>query len=131
MKRTLLTAVLALGSLTAVAAFAQAPDAQATPQHHRMHNPHKAAMRLGKKLNLSPDQTAKLEPILAQRRDQEMAIRNNTALSPDQQRARMRDLKRNTHQQIAGVLTPEQTQQWKAMRKEHRHKQDGAGPVGA
>ena len=133
MKTTLLAAVLVLSSLTTVGAFAQAGDANSTPQAmhaHHTHDPHRQAMHLSKKLGLSADQTAKLEPILAQHRDQAMAIRQNTSLSPDQKHQQMHDLKRNTHQQLSSVLTPEQMQQWKSMRRAHKQAQQTA-PTGA
>lgn len=134
MKHTFLTAALLFGSLTAVSAMAQAPVQDAAPmqqQHHMHHDPHKQAMHLSKKLGLSADQTAKLEPILAQRHDQMEALRQNTSLTPDQRKEQMRDLNRNTHQQLAGVLTPDQMEQWKQMRKQHRHQQDGNAPAPA
>ena len=133
MKHTLLAAVLTLGSLTSGSAFAQAPGQtqdQTAPQHmHRTHNPHKEAMRMSKQLGLDPDQTAKVEPILAQRSDQRAAIEQNTALTPDQRMSQMRDLNRNTHQQLAGVLTPDQMQQLKAMRKQHHMREQQAAPA--
>ncbi|WP_419806952.1 hypothetical protein [Terriglobus sp.] len=134
MKHVLFSAALILGSLTAASAMAQAPAQDAAPTQHRHmhHDPHKQAMHLGKRLGLSADQTAKVEPILAQRRDQMLTIQQNTSLTPDQRKAQMHDLKRNTHQQLAVVLTPEQMQQWQAMRKQrHMQQQQGApAPTG-
>ncbi|GAA3762823.1 hypothetical protein [Terriglobus aquaticus] len=135
MKHALFTAALILGSLTSASAMAQAPaqdPAPAQQQRQMHHDPHRQAMHLSKKLGLSADQTAKLEPILAQHRDQVEALRQNTALTAEQRHAQMRDLNRNTHQQLAGVLTPDQMQQWKAMRKEHKHREDAgaSAPTG-
>ena len=42
----------------------------------------------------------------------------------------MHAIAKNTKQEMAGVLTPEQMQQWKAMRKNHENKQNDA-PTGA
>lgn len=134
MKNICFAAVLALGSLTTLGVLAQAPvadDAPQQPHHHRMHNPHKQAEHLGRKLGLSSDQTSRLEPILVQRREQAKAIRQNTSLTPDQRREQMRDLHRKTTQQIAGLLTPDQMQQWKSMRKEHHRQREGTAPIGA
>ena len=134
MKHLLFTAALILGSLTAASAMAQAlaQDASPAQQHHRHHDPHKQAVHLSKKLGLSADQTAKLEPILSEQRDQVTALRQNSSLTPDQRKAQMHDLKRNTRQQLAAVLTPDQMQQWQTMRKQrHMHQQQGtAAPTG-
>lgn len=133
MKHTFLTAALILGSLTTISAAAQAPVQDAPPAQQRQmhHDPHKQAMHLSKRLGLSPDQTAKIEPILAQHRDQIESIRQNTALTPDQRKAQMHDAARAMHQQMAGVLTPDQMEQLKAMRKQHREKQEQApAPTG-
>ena len=133
MKHALFTAALILGSLTSASAMAQAPaqDAAPTQQREMHHNPHRQAMHLGKKLGLSTDQTARLEPIFAQHRDQVQALRQNSNLTPEQRHAQMRDLNRNTHQQMAGILTPDQMEQWKQMRKQHRHQQDANTPAPA
>jgi len=124
MKTVLLTAALAL-TLAGSAAFAQTapPQDQAQP---RMHNPHRAAMRMGRELNLAPDQTAKLEPILADRQQKVQAIRANTALTDDQRRAQMRTVMQGTRMQLANVLSPEQMKQWKEMRHNRKHGQDTA-----
>lgn len=130
MKRTLLAAVLTLGSLSAASTFAQAPAQDAAPmQQQRHHNPHKQAMHIGKKLGLSADQTARIEPILAQRDEQSTAIQQNASLTPEQRKAQLRDLKRNTHQQLAGVLTPDQMQQMKAMHRQHHTRDQQTAPA--
>ena len=124
MKHTLLTAVLMLGSLNAASAMAEAPAQDTAPMQQRPmhHDPHKQAMHISKKLGLSPE-----EPILVQHRDQVQAIRQNTSLTPDQRVMQMRDLNRSTHQQLAGVLTPDQMQQWKSLHKEHHKQQQEQG----
>ena len=131
MKRTVLTAALSL-ALAGTAAFAQqtappAPDSQ-TPappmRHHGPPNPQHEAKHLTKVLNLTPDQTARLEPILADRDQKLEALRANTALTPRDMHQQMRAIHQSTEQQLSGVLTPDQLQQMKAMRHEH-------GPHGA
>ena len=120
MNRTLLSAALLL-SFAAPAAFAQATPAPVLEQHHRAHNPHKAAMKMGKKLGLSQDQTAKLEPILANRRAKMQALKADTTLTPDQKKAQRHEIQRNTHDGMASVLTPEQMTNLKQMHRDHKH----------
>jgi periplasmic protein CpxP/Spy len=119
MNRFILSTSLAL-ALSGTLALAQQPDAAPTQvpaedPHHHAHNPQREAARLSKKLNLSPDQTAKLEPILADR-DQKLAALNNntTAVSPVVMRQQMKTIHQQTMQQLAAVLSPDQIQQMKA-----------------
>jgi protein CpxP len=72
MRRIFLSAVLAV-TLASGLVFAQAPAPGTTPNVRRhARNPHREAMKMAQRLNLSADQTAKLEPILANR-DQKAA----------------------------------------------------------
>ena len=120
MNRTYLPAALALIVLSGSLAFAQAPqqaptDQQPAMRHHHP-NPHREAAMLTKKLNLTPDQTAKLEPILADRDQKIAALKQNTTLSQADFKAQMRTIHKDTKQQLEGVLTPDQQAQMKAMR---------------
>ena len=136
MKRTLLTSALAI-TLAATAAIAQQTTQQpsgdaATQQptgqyshHHRGHgkmDPHKAAQHVGKKLGLSDDQTAKLEPIFADSQQKMSALRANTSLTPDQRREQMKAIHTDTQSQLSTVLTPDQMQQLHSMRRGRRGK---------
>lgn len=125
MRRIFLPAVLAI-TFTSGLALAQASSPTATPQVRRhAHNPHREAMKMSQKLNLSADQTAKLEPILANRDQKVTSLRSNTALSPQDMKTQMHAIRKETRQQLNAVLTPEQMQQLKTMRRGH-----GAPPQG-
>ena len=134
MKRILLNSALAV-TLAATAAFAQQatqqPSGDATAQqpagqygHHGRHHgnmdPQKAAQHLGKRLNLSADQTAKLEPIFANQQQKMSELRNNTNLTQDQRREQAKAIFKDTHDQLSTVLTPDQMQQLKSMRRGFR-----------
>jgi protein CpxP len=127
---TFLAAALAL-TLAGSTAFAQMP-AQTDPAQqntaHRHADPHKAAMRISRQLNLSPDQTAKIEPILADRQQKAMALRADTSLTDTQRRKQMHIIAAGTRMQMANVLSPDQMKQLKQMR--HKRMQDGAEPAG-
>jgi periplasmic protein CpxP/Spy len=79
-------------------------------------DPQKAAQHLGKRLNLSADQTARLEPIFADQQQKMQALRSNTSLTQDQRREQAKAIFKETHDQLAQVLTPDQMQQLKSMR---------------
>ena len=137
MNLNLLPKALALSVLTAGLGIAGAQQAQPAPDsntpaqtapdgpRHHAPNPHRQAEHLAKQLNLTPDQTAKLEPILAQRDQQMQALHANTALSPDDRHQQMRSIMEQTQQGMAGVLTPDQLSQLKTMHHEQRGGQRG------
>jgi protein CpxP len=123
MKHALLTASLVL-ALSPALALAQstapaqdAPTAPTSTPHHR-HNPQREAARLSQQLNLSADQTAKLEPILADRDQKLSALESDTTLTPQQVKQQRRAIQKDTQQQLSTVLTPDQLQQMRAL---HHH----------
>lgn len=128
-----LTLALPLAGSVAVAQAAADPASQNQAQPapaHAVRDPHKMAMRLSRKLNLTPDQTAKVEPILAERQQKIQAVKANTSLTPDQVHQQMHEIGKATHAELAGILTPDQMQQMKSMHKAHEAKQNAA-PTGA
>jgi hypothetical protein len=138
MKRIVLTTALTL-ALTGAAAFAQQaqptlPDSQNgnAPHHYRDHapNPQHQAEFISKKLNLSADQTAKLTPIFADRDQKFQALMQDQSLTPQQRHEQMRAIHESTEQQLATVLSPDQLQQLKSMRHNHRHLNGPNGPNG-
>lgn len=126
MKRLIFTAALSLSLAGPVAfsAIAQqtAPpppaDTQGPPagRMHRPRDPHRQAEMLSKHLNLTPDQTSRLEPILADRQSRMDALRSNTSLDQKARHEQMRSIQEDTQTKMAGVLTPDQLQQLKQMR---------------
>ena len=121
MKRILLSASLAL-VLSGTLASAQSTTTPAPAEkhfRHHSHNPQQEAAWLSKKLNLSPDQTTKLEPILANRNQKMAALRSNTSLSPEELKQQRLAIHQDTKQQLATVLTPDQLQQMKSMHHHH------------
>ncbi|MEI9977486.1 MAG: hypothetical protein WDN23_00550 [Edaphobacter sp.] len=129
MKRPFLSAFLAL-ALTSTVTLAQ--SAPATPDtapqkgyHHGHHSfdPHRAALRIGRRLGLSAEQTAQLEPIFADSQQKMTALRADTNLSPDQRRQQFRAIHESTKTQLATVLTAEQMQELRHMRHGRGHSQ--------
>jgi protein CpxP len=123
MNRLFLSTSLALALSTTIV-FAQqqdaAPATAPTANHHRhAHNPQREAARLSKKLNLTSDQTTKLEPILANRDQKIAALRSDTSITPMIAKQQMRAIHNDTKQQLAIVLTPDQLQQMKALHHGH------------
>jgi protein CpxP len=129
MKRILLPAAFVF-AISSGLAFAQQPASTPPPtqapapvvraHEHHAQDPHRAAMHLSKQLNLTPDQTAKVEPILASR-DQKIAAlqADTTQTDPKSLHKQMHAIQRDTEQQLAGVLTADQLGQMKSMHHGH------------
>jgi len=80
---------------------------------------------LSEKLNLTDDQKARLRPILQDQMQQMKAVREDSSLSEEQKRAKMKPIHESLHDQINAVLTPEQQAKFKQMRQEQMQKHKG------
>lgn len=129
MKRILVSASLAL-ALSGTLAFAQSTATTPAPTgkhyRHHQHDPQQEAAWLSKKLSLSSDQTAKLEPILADRDQKMTALWSNASITPEEKKQQMRTIHESAKQQLATVLTPGQLEQMKSMHH-HHHGAPGQG----
>jgi protein CpxP len=110
------TAVLAQGSPSGQQPAPQAPAQQ--PSTPGAAAPNQGAP-LGK-LGLSDDQKKQIHDIRQQTQQHIESVRNDSSLSPQQKRDKIRELHRTADQSIDGVLTPEQRKKYDAWRKAHR-----------
>jgi protein CpxP len=122
MHRLILPSALSLAFATALVgslAFAQTPqaasDQAAVTAPAKTPNPHHQAMQLAKQLNLSPDQTAKLEPILADRDSKLAALNADTSLDAKSVKKQKHAIAQSAQQQMSSVLTPAQLDQLKSL----------------
>jgi Spy/CpxP family protein refolding chaperone len=124
---SVLVLTLTLAGSTAI--YAQAPQDQ--PQGQRPHgqfhheqNPQFEVKMLTKRLSLSPEQAAQIEPILADRDARFKALKPAEGTTPDFKALRQehKAIMEDTHAKINAVLTPEQ----QAKLREH----EGHGPRG-
>lgn len=104
--------VFIAGLTLAATAWAQA--AQAPGQGHKHGRGQAQAFE---RLNLSQDQKAKLQSLRQTERSQIDEIRNNSSLTDEQKKQQIGDLRKNDHQQLLAVLTPDQQAQLKQMRQ--------------
>ena len=133
--KRLLTLILSGGMALSIASFAQTSNSTAsndssnsttsqTPDNER-------GQKFAEALNLTPEQKADLKGIRDNARQQAQAIKNDSSLTPDQKKAKLKDLRKSSHQQMMAKLTPEQQQKFKEMRKEHRgHRGERKGESG-
>ena len=73
--------------------------------------------RMSQALNLTDDQVAKIRPILQIRNKQLKDLRANSSLPQGEARTKATTIRKSARQQIDQVLTPEQKEKQKAMRR--------------
>lgn len=120
--------VLSVAGLT-FAQASQEPQAPSSDKHagmqHKMESADQQLQMLSEKLNLTDDQKAKVKPILEDQMKQMKAVHEDSSLSPEQKRAKMKSIHESLHEQINAVLTPEQQTKFKQMQQEHMEKPKG------
>ena len=97
---------------SANAATSQAPDKE-------------RGEKFAEKLNLTPEQKADLKSIRENAKQQAQAIKSDSSLTPDQRKAKFKELRKSSHEQMMAKLTPDQQAKFKEMRKEHRGHRHG------
>jgi Spy/CpxP family protein refolding chaperone len=73
--------------------------------------------RMRETLNVTDDQVAKIRPILETRDQQLKDLRANYSLPQGEARAKAAEIRKSARKQIEHVLTPEQRQKQKALRR--------------
>jgi Spy/CpxP family protein refolding chaperone len=99
--------------------------AQTPPQGHSAMgatSPEAHLQMLSEKLNLTEDQKAKLKPVFEDQGQQLKAVQDDASLTPDQKAAKKKAIHEKMHDQINAVLTPEQQEKFKEMKKEGMEK---------
>jgi Spy/CpxP family protein refolding chaperone len=121
--RILTAAACVLGALLVIAqqvfagqepGEAPAPAQQARPVHGRAE---RELQRLTARLNLTEEQQAKIRPILQERNKQLDDLRAQSSLPQGEARAKAAEIRRSARQQINQILTPEQREKERAMRR--------------
>jgi len=84
---------------------------------------------LAQKLNLTDAQKEQFQQIGKDMRKQGMTIRQDSSLTPDQKKEKMLALRKQAHQQMFAVLTPEQKEQLKQLREQHKKEQGTDKPT--
>lgn len=97
---------------------ATSSDAATTKPAHQTPDPQRQTARLSRKLQLTPAQAAKIEPILQSRIQQMQQLRADTTLAPSDRRAKMRAIMQDSNTQLQAVLTDSQKQQYQQMQQQ-------------
>ncbi len=75
---------------------------------------------LAQKLNLTDGQKQQFRQIARESRQQAVPVRNDNSLSDADKKAKLQQVRREAHQKMFAVLTPEQKEQLKQMREERK-----------
>jgi Spy/CpxP family protein refolding chaperone len=102
-----------------------APDSNQGQAMHEKRGEHNAMMA---NLNLTDDQKAQIKQIHEGTRSKVEAVNNDSSLSADQKEAKVRDIRRDTHEQVKKVLTPDQRKQFEENMREHRESKQQQPP---
>ena len=120
--KTMLIAALAAGSLLVWSLALRAgdtntppstPPAGAPPAGHRPPGVRGGPML--EQLNLTADQKPKVQAIMDAQREKMRDLRQETSLTPEDRRAKMKAIHDDTTTQMKAVLTPEQFEKWQKM----------------
>jgi len=76
------------------------------------------------KLNLTPDQQAKITPIIADRQQQMQAIRADTGSRPMQRMKKAKAVGEESDKKINAILTPDQQKQYAALKKQMKERRE-------
>ncbi len=112
-----ISVVLALGQHRF--AGQEPPPTPPTEQQARMpHGPVEHQLqRMRETLNVTDDQVAKIRPILEARDQQLKDLRGNYSLPQGEARAKAAEIRKSARRRIEHILTPEQRQKQKALRR--------------
>ena len=96
-------------------ARADATNAPATPATGDRAGASRERMQdAARELNLTPEQTAKLQTIVRERMEKMRALRQDTSLSSEERREKFQAGREELLAEVKKVLTPEQFEKWKA-----------------
>jgi protein CpxP len=125
---SILTILVLLAAGLTFAQPSQESQAPTPDKHAGMHHEESADQHLqmlSEKLNLTDDQKAKVKPVLQDQMQQMKAVREDSSLSEEQKRTKMKSIHESMHEQINAVLTPEQQVKFKQMKQEEMQKHKG------
>jgi hypothetical protein len=110
----------------------QSQDQSAAPQNghwagRHEADPNKEVQHLTKKLNLTADQQNQILPILTSRQQQMESIRNDSSLSPQDRRAKVKAVREDSDTKIRAVLNDDQKGKYDQMQQQmrERHQEHG------
>jgi cell division protein FtsB len=126
----LATAGFSQGS-SAAPASRQNQTKSAQTRHQEIMTPEAMVEHLSTELNLTDDQKAKIKPIAEDVYRQMNDARQDSSLSEQERREKMREIHENALGQVKTILTSEQQKKLDEMMSSHAHQSDGVHSHGA
>ena len=117
MKRLPFIVTIATASLLVTSTIVFAEDEKPEAPASGARAPGERLKALTEKLGLTEEQQGKIKDIFAKNMPNAKALREDTALSQEDRRAKMMELRKAEAEEIRAVLTPEQQEKMKEMRK--------------
>jgi Spy/CpxP family protein refolding chaperone len=125
--KTLLVAALVAGALLAGSSSLLAQESSTNTPPAGM----KGGRRdIAKELNLTDDQKPKFQEIMKSTREKMKDLREDTSLSPEDKKAKAKEIQENTATQMKALLTPEQFAKWQELTKKMRGNRPPGGGAG-
>ncbi len=114
------------------AAFAQSDNTAQQPapmagMHHGMSADDQLA-RMTRDLNLTSDQATQIKPILVNRQQQMMTLRQDQSMSQEDKMAKMKSLREDSNTKIEAVLNDTQKQQFAEMQAKQQQRMQQPPP---
>jgi Spy/CpxP family protein refolding chaperone len=134
--KTLLIATLAAGAWLAGSSALLAQDAPSTPPAGGPPaGDHGPGMKGGhhdiaKELDLTDAQKPKFQEIMKGAMDKRKALREDTSLTSEEKKAKVKAIQEDTSTQMKALLTPEQFTKWQEMSKKMRGNRPPGGGAG-
>jgi Spy/CpxP family protein refolding chaperone len=119
--KTLLIAALAAGALFAGSSSLLAQDSTNTPPPGANGSGVKGGRHdIAKELDLTDAQKPKFQEIMKGSMDKRKALRDDTSLTQEDRKAKMKEIQEDTATQMKALLTPEQFTKWQELSKKMR-----------
>ncbi len=113
MKTHILISLVFTGAFIAPFTYAEEPANATTQKEERRANVEERVTQLKEKLSLTDDQAAKIKGIFQSDEGKLKELRADTALSQEDRRAKIQEVRNRQRELVAAVLTPEQQTKWK------------------
>lgn len=139
-------ALMTLGGLMAFGQLASAddtkpvppPDAPSTPPPADAPAPGPRAggrganmQKILDQLNLTDEQKEKVKPVLKDQMDQMRTLRQDTSLSQEDRRGKMKDIREATNTKLKAIFTADQYTQWEKLTARGGRRRNAAPPADA
>jgi Spy/CpxP family protein refolding chaperone len=132
--KTMLIAALAVGSLLVWSPALRAGDTNTPPSTPpagappAVRPPGGGFERLAEQLNLTADQKPKVQSIMDTQMQKMRDLQQDTSLTVEDRRAKMKVIREDVVTQMKAVLTPEQFQKWQDMHNRRNGPPPGGNP---